>query len=131
MESQLWVDKHRPKSSSELAGNNTLVATIRGWLNQWQAVHLKGREPTSFPGERGGWGGTQGNLNPSPAGRGKPKDLQPLPLPLSPATCKPLPKPQPSTGSGSGKPKDLHKKAILLSGPPGIGKTSAAHIIAR
>ena len=32
---------------------------------------------------------------------------------------------------GRGKPKDLSKKAILLSGPPGIGKTSSASIISR
>ncbi|CAL8468443.1 g7983 [Coccomyxa elongata] len=32
---------------------------------------------------------------------------------------------------GGGKPKDLTKKAIMLSGPPGIGKTSSALIIAR
>jgi len=35
------------------------------------------------------------------------------------------------SGMGTGKPKDLAKRAILLSGPPGIGKTSASHIIAR
>ena len=33
--------------------------------------------------------------------------------------------------AGSGKAKDMSKKAVLLSGPPGIGKTSAAHIISR
>ncbi len=34
-------------------------------------------------------------------------------------------------GWGGGKPKDMTKKAVLLSGPPGIGKTSSATIITR
>jgi len=34
-------------------------------------------------------------------------------------------------GRGGAKPKDMSKKAILLSGPPGIGKTSSASIISR
>ena len=32
---------------------------------------------------------------------------------------------------GGGKPKDLSKKALMLAGPPGIGKTSSAMIVAR
>lgn len=36
-----------------------------------------------------------------------------------------------SKARGGGKTKDLSKKAILLSGPPGIGKTSSAMIVAR
>eukprot|EP00798_Chlamydomonas_sp_ICE-L_P004739 gene4739-biopygen15023 len=39
---------------------------------------------------------------------------------------------QPQAPPGSRKtPKDLSKKAVLLSGPPGIGKTSAAHILTK
>jgi Holliday junction resolvasome RuvABC ATP-dependent DNA helicase subunit len=32
---------------------------------------------------------------------------------------------------GKGKPKDMSKKAVLMSGPPGIGKTTSAMIITR
>lgn len=39
--SQLWVDKHKPASSSQLVGNNTAVDTLRKWLREWDAVHLK------------------------------------------------------------------------------------------
>ena len=38
--------------------------------------------------------------------------------------------PRPAPGAGSQK-KDMTKKAILICGPPGIGKTTAAHIISK
>eukprot|EP00892_Ulva_mutabilis_P010717 jgi/Ulvmu1/8017/UM004_0254.1 len=38
--------------------------------------------------------------------------------------------PRPAPGAGSQK-KDMSKKAILICGPPGIGKTTAAHIISQ
>ena len=37
----LWADKHKPKKLNELLGNGGHVRTIRAWLNDWSAVHLK------------------------------------------------------------------------------------------
>ena len=34
---ELWVEKHKPKHSRELVGNNTLIATLRQWLETWCA----------------------------------------------------------------------------------------------
>eukprot|EP00798_Chlamydomonas_sp_ICE-L_P003687 gene3687-biopygen21431 len=79
---QLWVDKYKPTNTRELVGNNTLIATLRMWLSNWEGVNLRGQQPQAPPGNRK-------------------------------------------------NPKDLSKKAVLLSGPPGIGKTSAAHILAK
>ena len=79
----LWVEKWRPQKSADLVGNNTLVGTLRLWLQQWEGVNLHGQAPRAPPGAR--------------------KDII----------------------------SNMKKKAVLLSGSPGIGKTSAALIVAR
>ena len=81
---QLWVEKWRPRNSKELVGNNQIVTTLRLWLQEWEDVHERNKEPTQPPGAR-----------------------------------------------GKEKANDMKKKAVMLSGPPGIGKTSAALIISR
>jgi len=83
---QLWVEKWRPKNSSELVGNNQTVATLRQWLGDWERVHLHGGEPRQPPG---------------------------------------------SSARSRDRTSEMKKKAVLLSGSPGIGKTSAATIIAK
>ena len=58
-DAQLWVDKHRPRTSHELVGNNALVVTLRAWLNQWQDLHLRKRPVQAFAGG-GVWRGVGG-----------------------------------------------------------------------
>lgn len=63
-EAQLWADKWKPKSTSDLVGNPSAIKQLKEWLSSWNVK-----------------------------------------------------------GYGS--------KAALLSGPPGIGKTSAANLVAK
>lgn len=80
---QLWVEKYRPKTSADLVGNASTIQALRHWLQDWERVHLHG-----------------GAVNPPAAFRGR---------------------------AGDG----FKKKAVLLSGPPGIGKTSSAIIVCK
>lgn len=46
----LWVEKYKPRSTSELVGNQTNVSTLRQWLHQWEDVNLKGATPVQARG---------------------------------------------------------------------------------
>ena len=50
MQNQLWVDKYKPQNCAELVGNNTLLATLREWLQNWEDVHLHGQAPGQVRG---------------------------------------------------------------------------------
>jgi replication factor C subunit 1 len=78
----LWVNKWKPKASSDLVGNTVLINTVRAFLTMWEDVHIRGMAPGQVPG-------------------------------------------------GGSKNRDMTLKSVLLSGSPGIGKTSCATIIAR
>jgi len=82
---ELWVTKHAPRSTRDLCGNPSAIASLVAFLTQWEDVHLRG------------------------------KAFQP-----------------PSAGGRGAQVKEWNtRRAVLLSGPPGIGKTSAAHTVAR
>jgi replication factor C subunit 1 len=81
-DSQLWVDKWKPRSAAHLVGNPSNLNLMRQWLSNWHSVHIHGAEPAAAPGARGA-------------------------------------------------KLDMTKKALLLAGPPGTGKTTAAQIISK
>lgn len=77
--------RHSPLRSqklSDIVANTVLVNTLKGFLQQWEDIHIRGRDPR--PVDKGGQ-----------------------------------------------RRHDLTKKAVLLSGPPGIGKTTSATIVAK
>ena len=69
---KLWVEKYKPKYSSQIIGNNLNIKNLKNWLKDWY-THEK----------------------------------------------------------SSKKHQKLKSKAVLISGPPGIGKTTAAILIAK
>jgi replication factor C subunit 1 len=76
-EADSWPHKHRPQSTNDIIGNQSIVKQVRDWLLQWDANH--------------------GSVEKGKKSRG-------------------------NTSSAI-------KKAVLLSGPPGIGKTTTARLL--
>jgi replication factor C subunit 1 len=76
-ETDSWPHKHRPQSTNDIIGNQSIVKQVRDWLLQWDVNH--------------------GSVEKGKKSRG-------------------------NTSSAI-------KKAVLLSGPPGIGKTTTARLL--
>lgn len=107
----LWVEKHKPRKSSDLVGNSQHVTQLRTWLQNWDKRAQIPTFPPISPRFR--------------ASRTHQRD-PPLPAAASPARRRTF-----GHGAPPPKGKDAPKRAVLLSGPPGIGKTSSATILCK
>ncbi len=101
--SQMWVDKHRPAKFTELLGDERIHREVLGWLKEWDECVFKRKNHR------------------------KERHRQYIQAKYGPPTG--------SFGDKSGDNvfKDPHgrpkERVMMISGPPGLGKTTLAHIV--
>ncbi|GHP12457.1 hypothetical protein PPROV_001118500 [Pycnococcus provasolii] len=115
LSSKLWVDKYRPRGYIELLSDEVANRDVLRWIKMWDAC-VFGRTPTTTGNKNSQVStfGTRAHQNmmkagSSSGGGGQQQYNQ-----------------QPQTDE-HGRPL---KRILLIAGPPGFGKTTAAHVLA-
>ena len=120
----LWVDAYAPKAFSDLLSHEHVNREVLHWLKAWDGVVFKRAPPKPAADVRfrsGGRGGGPTGASGAPGGRHTAGGASGAPGGRvgGPTTHVPL--------DADGRPQH---KILLLCGPPGVGKTTLAHVAA-